>query len=1035
MTSVLIQRAALITVSFFFTSGLNVYPQRTSPAAETVAGVSGESNLAQIQKELVRPGTPLVRPDLNPYLITVPAEYGNIEEVYQGAPDAPLIVHIQNVHANYKAQLNIKNILDHLVGKHQFSLIQIEGAVAKVDPEILKPSYLEEANLKLADLLLREGRITGAHAFAIETDRPVELYGIEDFGLYTENLKIFKAIYAHREEVNAYFSNAHRMVNRIGRTLLTPGALDFTRKKESFSRDEIGLLDYLVYLNQVAERSGLTKLRDLKEMIRYPNLVRILRIHELEERLDRTELEKEGKRLRSEFSKKLPQAEAAQELLGRLEAREKGVRPRAYFVELTKLADQAGIDFVGYPQIRLFAESLIYQDEIDHRGVFPELKRYEADLEKALFKTEDEQAILEIISFVSLLEQFFRLEMSREKLAIYVQDRDKMKPSWIQTRLAGLAEEQSTAYTPLGAVEQLDAYMSELEDFYRLVLKRDEFFIEKILAKMNALGENKTVVITGGFHKDPLVDEFRRQEVSYVVVSPGVDITEGSENYVKVMLDEDSVAGTVFAGTFAVEVADLGIPGREDVLSNIFGAADLLQAHLAPTGVPEVEITNRSRERFRSLVQRSRVWYEPRKVERNDYAVRVRAEARFFNAKGEPILHEVESRFDRSDLRFTVRTVRERKISPAELRNIGITEPPMPEPIRRDALTALSRETLRVDRGVPTAQRSQLTPAELSTSENFPVGTFVSPNVPVVPEVEARLLERLFSLTALATKGVVDQLRSGGVLTLEGVERASRETGLAGPITPTDIQNIAQLSEGEKRLFMALDGTAPQAPLFLVLPVDTVNQSHASRAALLSLVGRIRANDRTAAAVYGVNVKNFALSLGISADEFDRIFFVDQDKGIELSTFEGAVDLVAAHVQSKHGLWLNHWLESVPGATRMSIDQFMNHLAILVPAGEIGNRLSETTAQRWQEALQVIELDLSEPGIVRDQELQRAVGDFLVKVLVNLRNAEAVALLYELSEGAIKQVARNLWQISGTPTVLNLILNLYRAEVQIQAAA
>ena len=91
----------------------------------------------------------------------------------------------------------------------------------------------------------------------------------------------------------------------------------------------------------------------------------------------------------------------------------------------------AKIDFISYPQIRIFAEYLIDQDEIDHQGLFSELKQFESNLQEKLFMAADEKALLEIIGFVGLLEQYFRLEMSREKLVLYLQNSDKIKPSWI----------------------------------------------------------------------------------------------------------------------------------------------------------------------------------------------------------------------------------------------------------------------------------------------------------------------------------------------------------------------------------------------------------------------------------------------------------------------------------------------------------------------------------------------------------------------------------------------------------------------------
>ena len=137
--------AAVITAFTFTFSNSIGFSQHAAPLAESVTGISQNPDLSRTAKSIF-PKAQFVPPDLNPYLITIPEGAGKIEEVYQGNPTEPFIIHIQNVHANYEAQKNIKLILGHLVKKHSVQLIQVEGAVSKkLDPEVLKPSYLEEA--------------------------------------------------------------------------------------------------------------------------------------------------------------------------------------------------------------------------------------------------------------------------------------------------------------------------------------------------------------------------------------------------------------------------------------------------------------------------------------------------------------------------------------------------------------------------------------------------------------------------------------------------------------------------------------------------------------------------------------------------------------------------------------------------------------------------------------------------------------------------------------------------------------------------
>ena len=673
-----------------------VFPQQASTVSDAVP-ISG-INPPSPGRLQIDSNTSSLDSTINPYNISIPEQFGQIEEVFQGDPTSPLVVHIQNVHANYEAQVNIKNILNHLVNQYQFSLIQLEGAVSKLDPTILQPSYLKEANLKLVDFLMRDGRITGADAFAVETDKPVELYGIEDYSLYMENLKMFKAIYKHQENLKPYFAEVHRLILSIGPKLLNPELLDFTRKTEEFSTDKIDLLDYIVYMNKLSEKHELTSLNNKTELIEYPNLARLMRLKNLEDELNKAGLKKETEAIKLEFKKKMPDSTKVDELLSRLDDSAKGTNPRAYFLELTKLADEAKIDFIAYPAFRIFAEFLIHQDEIDHRALFSELKEFEQMLQEKLFASEDEKMFLSIIDYVGLLEQFFRLEMSREKIALYLKDRETVKPSWVFARVDELAKKNNVASKPVGDLEKLDSYMSDVEYFYQLVLKRDEVFIDKILTKTKSMSLDKTIIVTGGFHKDGLVDHFRKEKISYVIINPKVDVKEGNQNYLKVMLDEDAVAGSVFAGTFALEIKELlngNLNGDRDRISlrNFQAAVAGLTSDLDQRE-PAV-VRDAINAGFRKVAPASEVLVEVGLPSIAGNLIDLKVEAELFQ-EGRPRRYLLAVTYNLRDQSFTVTEIKEVP-EKGQLKALGIT-PPAPirtEPIVRENLKPLSSDILQ----------------------------------------------------------------------------------------------------------------------------------------------------------------------------------------------------------------------------------------------------------------------------------------------------------------------------------------------------
>ena len=1013
---------------FFFVSGGNVYPQQTSPTQEPVSSVGQGVSSPSVGIQQVGKNVPLVQSDLNPYNITVPEQFGNIEEIFQGAQNSPLIVHIQNVHANYEAQVNIKAILNHLVEKYKFSLIQLEGAVSKLDPAVLEPSYLKEANLKLVDFLMREGRITGADAFAVETDKPVELYGIEDLGLYMENLKTFKAVYQHQSEVKTYFDEVHRLILNIGPKLLDPELLDFTRKTEEFAGDKIDILDYLVYMNKLSEKHQLTSLNDMKEIVHYPNLVRLMRLHRLEEQLDKSGLKKEMEALKLEFRKKMPDSEKVEKLLARLDDSAKGVTPRSYFLELTKAADEAKIDFIGYPAFRIFTEFLIHQDEIDHRGLFNELKQFENFLQGKLFSKDDEKTLLQIIDFVGLLEQYFRLEMSREKLVLYLDHRKEITPSWIAERLEELAKKYEVATKPVGDLQKLDSYMNELEYFYQLVLKRDEIFSKKILSKMKALQQDKTVIITGGFHKDGLMDHFRKENISYIVINPKVDVKQGSENYLKVMLDEDAVVGSVFAGTFAIEVKELLASllqvDRDRLALRNFYAAVAPVAFTLDKRDREI-IIQATNEQFRKIAAVSGVLLNVTSAEVVGKVVNLNVEVAL-EQEGRERRYSLDVVYSANTQSFEVKVIRE--LPPAgELKKVWILPPTATQTSVNDLNSNLVNEAKAINFSLlanrPVEPVKQI---RLSQVQNFVVDTFIPENG--LLEEEA-LVKTLSEAPARAIKRIRQNLeRGGGSITMKDVEEASQQGERVA--TTSDVAN-AGLPQDLARVWESVISSTVRTPQQFGYAALSINpqQENVARAELRALLGLLRSETKMAASVFGPKdiTRRFVLeTFGITDEEakrspYNRLRIVESANPV--SRMEK--DLFAVEPLRRH---LSETVSPVPARN------FLKRVGLQIPPGAVGDRIRDRLISVSPETFIIRELNPEDQAVNGNPERLEGVRYIEVRLL-KLAGIEGEAVLHQIADiaSAMQKMGFNEWQI--VSKAVNSLLQAYQWQRQFEVAA
>src|SRR3989338_3537573 len=76
--------------------------------------------------------------DLPETIATVQNRYV-AEKSGDGRPtNQPVIVHIQDAHASYEAQIRIKDILSHLTNTYDLDLIFLEGGMNKISPDLLR---------------------------------------------------------------------------------------------------------------------------------------------------------------------------------------------------------------------------------------------------------------------------------------------------------------------------------------------------------------------------------------------------------------------------------------------------------------------------------------------------------------------------------------------------------------------------------------------------------------------------------------------------------------------------------------------------------------------------------------------------------------------------------------------------------------------------------------------------------------------------------------------------------------------------------
>ena len=100
--------------------------------------------------------------------ITVPQDFGTIHEkrIFQ-RKNTPLILHIQNAHANYEAQKNISHLLKTLQDQYGITNVFVEGAIGKTDVSLFRAIPKKDLLKNVINSYMKEAKLNGAEGYAI----------------------------------------------------------------------------------------------------------------------------------------------------------------------------------------------------------------------------------------------------------------------------------------------------------------------------------------------------------------------------------------------------------------------------------------------------------------------------------------------------------------------------------------------------------------------------------------------------------------------------------------------------------------------------------------------------------------------------------------------------------------------------------------------------------------------------------------------------------------------------------------------------
>lgn len=414
--------------------------------------------------------------------IEIPKEDGVIESFWQGNPDTPAVIIIQDAHAIPDAQKKIKSLIGFFQAKYSVRNVGVEGASGELDPRIFR-SFPDPK--MLSGILAKyeaAGELTGPNAAAILNPQEGRFEGIENWTLYEEGYSLFRETMLVEENVRSKILDKQKETRILKDKTFSEELNSIDQALEGFEKNKSDFLTVLREFSKVRKPGPETSLdvllreADTKTGGIPEDKIRSFTL-QAETFLKGQPLSNEQKLKAQKFQK------VSQDY-------KTGVMDAENFIlELHELL----------PSLELPAEmsgriqSRQRLRDLEGTQVFKEFETYSREVINSLVRSQEEKELLRKSRVYLLLEKLAALELPR-------------------------AEWQELTDSDLEIFPELASHA----EFYRNASARETAMAENFNIFLRNERAGSSILVAGGFHARGLSEIFKKAGMSYLLIRPQI---------------------------------------------------------------------------------------------------------------------------------------------------------------------------------------------------------------------------------------------------------------------------------------------------------------------------------------------------------------------------------------------------------------------------------------------------------------------------------------------------------------------------------
>lgn len=459
------------------------------------------------------------------WLNTISSAHGSISAAYfaPNAADRPLVVHIQDVHEQREAQMNISGLISELVNTGAVSLVGLEGATGAFDLVPYRTFPNKAVIGDVADFFLQEHLIGGGEHAGWTMEKEPTLWGIEEVNVYLKNLNSFKDSLPIQQRVQNRIKSWEYRLAQAKPTVCSPALKSFDEAQARYRTDSMPLPDFVALM----EKS--VKIEEKK----YPAMAAFKKCLAMEKGLDFADVERERARLIESLTKALSEKEISALVQRTLLYKSGHLTYGGYYDSLQTICETRGVSLSRFPAMASYIKYVLASEQIKPEALLEELDMIQDQAASTLVRSADERAVYELAQDLHSLANLTAFKMAPRDWEIYQRTRDR-----IMNIAARMDQVAPGADNFKG---DLPKDLVSFEGFCQAALKRDETLVNNLLAKMKETNQKTGLLLAGGFHTQGMTDLLKKGKVSYVVFTPTLTDVSSDSHYLDFLKDRPAL--------------------------------------------------------------------------------------------------------------------------------------------------------------------------------------------------------------------------------------------------------------------------------------------------------------------------------------------------------------------------------------------------------------------------------------------------------------------------------------------------------------